>query len=401
MKPSLHIAVLLLIAGLATFGYAQIIPANTNLAYLLHSEAPFHISHKVYTKGKQNYTLLRLSLQGNTVFDSLVFSYSYAASLASPVSDFVAFNLSSFTLVEDAQQQVFAIPSFGNEGNYLILKIQRKGEPASYAYSIDLRKNMPFFITKPGLTNPVLSGYVAQNTLLQLGRLQADSSLVVASFFSQKPAPALPPMATLQPTLPFKKADTTLTLSARQPTLPTAQAGMYALFEEGKPDRFSVLKITEGSFPKLTTIEQIIESSIYLFTQKEYKRLTTSAHPKKDYDAFWLENTGNPKKAARMISTYFTRVKQANSWFTSVKEGWKTDMGMIYIIFGAPDKVLMSDNGLSWRYEKTYELPTMVFDFYLQNEQLADYYYVLQRDSKHRSNWFRAIDLWRKGRKNL
>ncbi|MCH7783138.1 GWxTD domain-containing protein [candidate division KSB1 bacterium] len=40
---------------------------------------------------------------------------------------------------------------------------------------------------------------------------------------------------------------------------------------------------------------------------------------------------------------YYRRVRFANEEFTQYKDGWKTDRGMIYILFGPPNQVFYSD----------------------------------------------------------
>lgn len=53
---------------------------------------------------------------------------------------------------------------------------------------------------------------------------------------------------------------------------------------------------------------------------------------------------------------YYRRVRYANKEFTQYKDGWKTDRGMIYILFGAPNQVFYSDfvsddiNSQQWVY---------------------------------------------------
>ncbi len=76
-------------------------------------------------------------------------------------------------------------------------------------------------------------------------------------------------------------------------------------------------------------------------------------------------------------------------------------MGMIYIIFGPPNKVFRLDSSVEWVYQKTYELPSMVYKFNLKNKNHDTEYFELERNIKYQNDWFRAIDLWRKGRKNL
>ncbi len=197
----------------------------------------------------------------------------------------------------------------------------------------------------------------------------------------------------------FGSADSTFTISI-QSNLPTGTEGVYSIFEEHNKNTISFFRISSKNYPQVSSIDEIIDASIFLFTKKEKEKIMKADNPKKAYDAFWLENTSSSERAGKMISAYFKRVKESNLLFSTFKEGWKTDRGMIYIIFGPPDKVFRSDNGVEWIYKKTYELPTLAFKFRL-SKNLNTEYFELERDVKYQNNWFRAIDLWRKGRKKL
>jgi hypothetical protein len=39
------------------------------------------------------------------------------------------------------------------------------------------------------------------------------------------------------------------------------------------------------------------------------------------------------------MDEYYTRVNYANVHFRGMREGWRTDMGMVYIIFGPPSDI--------------------------------------------------------------
>ena len=62
-------------------------------------------------------------------------------------------------------------------------------------------------------------------------------------------------------------------------------------------------------------------------------------------DEFWLKCGGNENKAKRLISTYYDRVEEANTFFSGMQEGWRTDRGMVHIVMGVPDMI----RRFSWR----------------------------------------------------
>ena len=111
----------------------------------------------------------------------------------------------------------------------------------------------------------------------------------------------------------------------------------------------------------------------------------------------WLKITKSEEKARKVIRWYYQRVEEANSFFSSYKEGWKTDMGMIYIFFGAPDGVY--NNGVSeqWIYSKKEELPAISFNFIRKKNVFSSKLYSLERKHEYKTQWYRRVDIFRKG----
>ncbi len=91
---------------------------------------------------------------------------------------------------------------------------------------------------------------------------------------------------------------------------------------------------------------------------------------------------------------YFRRVELANLYFISYKEGWKTDRGMIYLIFGVPDEVSVNDGSETWYYSTTKSR----FTFVKSGSVYDPENHVLLRDKRFMEPWFSTIDLWRKSR---
>ena len=83
------------------------------------------------------------------------------------------------------------------------------------------------------------------------------------------------------------------------------------------------------------TIEDLIAPLRYIAARSEYQRLTTAEHPKLALDEFWLACSSSPE-AAQPAQTYYARVEEANAAFSGMTEGWRTDRGMIHVVFGVP-----------------------------------------------------------------
>ena len=175
-------------------------------------------------------------------------------------------------------------------------------------------------------------------------------------------------------------------------------------------------KIKEGftllnlgsSYPRVTTPETMIEPLSYLASQAEMTDLRSAAKPKAALDEFWIKCGGNVDKARELIRIFYTRVLYSNYYFTSFKEGWRTERGMIYIIYGPPDKVYKTSEGESWGYKKpvlrskwggrfTISESYLFFNFKKRENAFSDNDFYLSRSETLVTFWDKAVASWRKG----
>ena len=152
----------------------------------------------------------------------------------------------------------------------------------------------------------------------------------------------------------------------------------------------------------------MIEPLGYLASEDEMNSLRSSPRQKLALDNFWIRCGGNIEKARELIRIYYTRVLYSNYYFTSFKEGWRTERGMIYIIYGPPDKVYKTTEGEQWGYRKPvirsswggrYHLKEnyIFFNFRLRESMFSDNDYYLSRSETLVTQWDQAVASWRKG----
>jgi GWxTD domain-containing protein len=154
--------------------------------------------------------------------------------------------------------------------------------------------------------------------------------------------------------------------------------------------------------------EVMFEPLAYLASQDEVAALRASTKPKVALDDFWIKCGGNIEKARELIRIYYTRVLYSNYYFTSYKEGWRSERGMVYIIYGPPDKVYKTSEGESWGYRKPviksswggrYRVSDdYIFFIFKKRESIySDNDYYLSRSETLITYWDKAIASWRKG----
>lgn len=154
----------------------------------------------------------------------------------------------------------------------------------------------------------------------------------------------------------------------------------------------------DNEFPKVTRAQQLLEATRYITTRKEYERLKAMPDRKKAIDQFWLETGGNYDRARTLIRAYYNRVQDANRLYTSYLEGWKSDRGMIHIIFGQPQSIYRDEETEQWTYNAVVGFPELLFVFRKMNNPFTTNDYSLIRQPVYENVWFQAVDQWRQGR---
>lgn len=157
------------------------------------------------------------------------------------------------------------------------------------------------------------------------------------------------------------------------------------------------------NYPSLKTPQELAAPLYYLMDDKEYEKLISIEDPqelKKAIDRFWLKNIKNSKIAQNVISLYYERVEEANKQFANYKEGWKTDMGMVYILFGPPWYINESLSQISWAY--SYNFDDFETNFYFQAPRIRTkdfpfYNYLLLRTTQYHQLLYRQTEIWRNG----
>ena len=165
-----------------------------------------------------------------------------------------------------------------------------------------------------------------------------------------------------------------------------ARAGYYTVNNEG-------IYFAINDFPMLTTPDELLAPMRYITTDEEYQKLKTAQISKLQIDSFWYDMAGNYERARTIIKEFYSRVSYANNYFTSYKEGWMTDRGMLYIIYGPPDEVYEQNDVEIWYHA----ISDTKFIFDKIEIPGNNIHYVLQREIDLKDSWDIAINNWRNG----
>ncbi|MFC2120448.1 GWxTD domain-containing protein [Bacteroidota bacterium] len=151
-------------------------------------------------------------------------------------------------------------------------------------------------------------------------------------------------------------------------------------------------------YPEINTLKQMIGPIKYIGTEEDYLKILNATNKKLAIDNFWLKISGSTDMARELIRIYYNRCLFANYYFTDISEGWKSDRGMIYMIFGNPEKITRMNSEEIWSYKKTPESENPVFHFNKTENYYSNNVFLLIRDEKYRNVWEKAIESWRRGK---
>jgi GWxTD domain-containing protein len=224
--------------------------------------------------------------------------------------------------------------------------------------------------------------------------IEFSDNAKVISFYNDDFPTALPPFSEAQGKVSKgMKTDSTYYVGENR-RIQLSQRGLYLVQSDTAAVQGFSFRM-ESDYPKFTKVPSLAGPLIYISTKQENDRLVLAKNDKKAFDRVILNITQDTDRARRLIRNYFRRVEIVNQLFTSYKEGWKTDRGMIYIIFGPPEQVLKFNDREVWTYKTSFDV---TFNFAKASSIFDPENYVLIRDKKYQQLWYEVIDLWRDAR---
>ena len=174
--------------------------------------------------------------------------------------------------------------------------------------------------------------------------------------------------------------------------------GMYHIKADKEQSEGLTLFNFGGTFPEVKSSKELMEPLFYLTTLAEYKDLRTEPNRKLAVDDYWLRIGKSIEKSRELIRIYYNRVIYSNLYFSSNKEGWKTDQGMVFILFGPPNRIQMTGSGESWYYYAKRKSKTVEYKFQREQDAFSDQNMIWQRSTDSQMYLNEAIRSWRNGK---
>jgi len=276
---------------------------------------------------------------------------------------------------------------------YLLARVTGKVPESIWRYSLKIEDKYPVNGYLQGDDGPVMEPYARLNRKYKLVGSGSGKQLSVFYYKQNFPAGS-PPFAERDvPVDRFLFADSTFRLNPGS-EVSWKKEGLYLVQEDTTAAEGFSFRTVNENYPRYSRMDELTPPLIFITTQAEYNELLAANNEKPKFDKVILDITRDKDRAKNFMRSYFRRVELANMLFTSYKEGWKTDRGMIYLIYGPPDEVSRNEGNEIWYYKNFQARFTFVKSGSVYDPNL----YVLLRDKRYTEKWYSTIDLWRKSR---
>ena len=256
-----------------------------------------------------------------------------------------------------------------------------------------------FLVYKRSEDRPLFKNYLSEREKVNvLSGLDGVERLLLKYYKSKFPISSPPFSVKVQP--PFNVKPDSLAnihLEDGKMSITFLDAGIYHLITDTGTNGGITFFVYDNDFPVLTQPEELIGPLRYITTRQEFSEMRLLESKKLAVDNFWLNVTGNPDRGRKIVRHFYGRVEEANRYFSSYLEGWKSDRGMIFIVYGPPDVVYKNSNAESWTYGEEGNITSVNFTFYKADNPFSDNDFRLSRSVIYKNSWFHAVDAWRQG----
>ncbi len=319
-------------------------------------------------------------------------------------TDTLRFNFSPPQMQESGvwREEIPLPISFGNYELLVELKDLNRRAQSEKKFSFLKNEQPSTFdarVTANSADEPIYSQYLVTGDTIHLDfpRFQ-NSEYPPAEIFALTEIPNLPPPAfsNNSPEIPDSTSFSLTNLNF--------DGSRYHFIAENKSYLFRTKNSSQlylysnGDFPHTTALKDLIAPLRYITSKSEFEYIYNVRDPYASFCNFWKDCGGSEEKAKELISIFFRRVNTSNTYFSTTVPGWRTDRGMIYIIYGKPTRVENVGYSERWVYGDETIPGSFSFLFRYKKDNLSNNVYILQRDGLYRNSWEIAVNTWRQGR---
>lgn len=336
------------------------------------------------------------------------FAYQWTDDYTSQLAGtFTSFDIDSVTLNRNRSRMIWEWETeYTDTQKILVVRVINEISGNTYYYDLPVDHPLDFqssslILRTTADSLPYFTPYISANTsIMATSTYLPQDTIAYLYAYNTDFDPALPPMATRTGDAPRSMEIIWMKEIALGQPLPVHEEHLYLLQTDTSSLQGISFRYVNTAFPKFNRAATLLEPTIYLSSRREQASMLEQPNPKIALDEFWLGAAlQSPNKARAAIRFYYRGITATNRKFTTYKEGWKTDMGMIMTIFGPPGEVYRTTEEEIWIYRIPPNQEQVTFVFEKIKNIFTRQHYNLQRQPRYGELWQNQVDLWRKGLK--
>ena len=404
-KQTFKLALVILLFSIGKI-HGQKIYIDENISYWYNVTNEVHINHNIFFDEDSAHLYLEISFNQGHIFDDYHFiSELHESYHTLDILSYDTLNIEDY-IIAIKSNKIFTYVKlpYTDKTDIAIIRVINKKTGIDYAYDIPFIKDYNFstdglvFYNEDGVT-PYLGSFMKKHQSIRVKSITDFSGPVFVYYYAQYFDEAVPPMIIEDERAAKElKIDSVFTVQQNDP-LVLNNEGLYFFQKDSSSANGIGIRVQDPYFPLVKTFDKVLEPLIYISTRSETDAIKNAPDPKVAFEQYWIKLTKIPSLATSTVRKYYERVESANYLFTNFEEGWKSDMGLIYIIYGPPNDVYKSEEIIDWVYNRDLTMPMVRFSFYKVKNVFTDQHYTLLRKKNYDKNWFKSVELWRNGKK--
>lgn len=269
---------------------------------------------------------------------------------------------------------------------YLYFNVKEESSGQNFVVNVE-KDNVPYF-----------RNYFKDIQTYSIRHNKQHDSLFIKYYKGDVPLPE-PPFSSMQRATINTQQDSLWSVAANESFLFSEKMEGSYLIQTDTTEKTGLYLLNPGlDYPTINSSEGMLYPLQYLTSTAEFNELLSSDNKKLAIDRFWIKCGGNLNRARELIRIYYNRTLYSNIYFTSYTEGWRTDRGMIYLMFGPPKSVRKMPDQEVWIYSDRLNYRMLQFVFNRTKNPFSHNDFVLERNLDFKPFWFKSIESWRSGK---
>lgn len=386
--------------------FAQSRMSSADLSFLYNQNHEFLVDYRVAQSGNQVKVYVRFILNSGIVkITDYVLSYDIRSSYIDEKHVAATQNLDSTKIVGTGFREFVYGFEFEKESdqNLIVLEVNNIARGKNFLIDIPIsgkasQKNQPFLIFEEKRDVPYFSKFINVDQTVRLVNPFGQAGKYEIKGILNNKSVSPPPFDNSQPIVTSDIAIDTLYGAIEGKAQKFSTPGFYEINDSTDPENTKGILVTDEFYPYFGLYEKMIQPLIFITTIDEFKEMRQASDTRAAFEDFVMNRfSGSSKMGQDFVKYYFKRLRDASHLFTGNKEGWKTDRGMIYQVYGNPVQVFRNENTELWVYASANGNRTrFIFDIVPGEADLLEF--TLIRGSKYKDSWMDAVTGWRSGK---